>query len=101
VSVVVRPYIRKMGNDYEQRVRWADYWKMMQALELRIPGRQSGLDVPHADDIRINDTGPVMRAVGEIELAPMTFSFPPGRPAGARASTGLHRFACRFLGADP
>ena len=42
------------------------------------------LDLPQADDIRINDTGPVMRAVGnEIELLPMTFSFPPGRPGGA------------------
>jgi hypothetical protein len=74
---------------------------MMQAPGLGIPSRQSELDLPQADDIRINDTGPVMRAVGEIELAPMTFSFPPGRPAGARASTGLRRFACRSLGGDP
>jgi putative SOS response-associated peptidase YedK len=83
-SAVHRPYIRKMCNDYEQRVRWAEYCKMMQALELRIPSRQSELDLPQADDIRINDTGPVMRAAGnEIELVPMTFSFPPGRPGGA------------------
>jgi hypothetical protein len=85
-----------MCNDYEQP-RWADYCELMQALELVIPSRQSELDVPQADDNRINDTGPVMRAVGEIELAPMTFSF----PAGARASTGLRRFACRSLGGDP
>jgi putative SOS response-associated peptidase YedK len=78
------PYIRKMCNDYEQHVRWADYCKMMQALELGIPSRQSELDLPQADDVRINDTGPVMRAAGnEIELVPMTFSFPPGRPGGA------------------
>jgi hypothetical protein len=28
---------------------------------LTIPSRQSELDLPQADDIRINDTGPVMR----------------------------------------
>jgi len=73
-----------MCNDYEQHVRWAEYYKMMQALELTIPSRQSELDLPQADDIRINDTGPVMRSTGdEIELVPMTFSFPPGRPGAA------------------
>jgi putative SOS response-associated peptidase YedK len=82
--VVQRPYIREMCNDYEQHVRWVDYLKMMQALELGIPSRQSEHDLPQADDIRINDIGPVMRAAGsEIELAAMTFSFPPGRPGGA------------------
>jgi putative SOS response-associated peptidase YedK len=73
-----------MGNDYEQHVRWADYCKMRQALQLGIPSRQSELDLPQADDIRINDAGPVMRAAdNEILLVPMTFSFPPGRAGGA------------------
>jgi hypothetical protein len=31
----------------------------MQALELVIPSRQSELDLPQADDVRINDIGPV------------------------------------------
>jgi hypothetical protein len=80
-----------MCNDYEQHVRWAEYCKMMQTLELRIPSRQSELDLPQADDIRINDTGPVMRAAGnEIELVPMSFSFPPGRPGGAINSRAFH-----------
>jgi hypothetical protein len=58
-----------MCNDYEQHVRWAEYCKMMQALELGIPSQQSELDLRQADDIRINDTGPVMRGAGnEIEL---------------------------------
>jgi putative SOS response-associated peptidase YedK len=71
-------------NDYEQHVRWGEYREMMHALELEIPSRQSELDLPQADDIRINDTGPVMRAAGNgIELLPMTFSFPPRRPGGA------------------
>src|SRR5580704_1874726 len=83
-SVVDRPYIREMCNDYEQHVRWAEYCKMMEALELGIPSPQSERDLPQADDIRINDTGPVMRSTGdEIELVPMTFSFPPGRPGAA------------------
>jgi putative SOS response-associated peptidase YedK len=73
-----------MCNDYEQHVRWAEYRKLMQALDLAISSHQSELDLPKADDIRINDTGPVMRAAGDgIELVPMTFSFPPARPGGA------------------
>jgi putative SOS response-associated peptidase YedK len=36
-----------------------------------------------ADDIKINDSGPVMRAAGNgIELVPMNFSFPPSSPRG-------------------
>jgi putative SOS response-associated peptidase YedK len=73
-----------MCNDYEQHVRWAEYWVMMKALELAVPSHQGEADLPQADDIRINDTGPVMRAAGnEIELAPMGFAFPPARPRGA------------------
>jgi hypothetical protein len=64
-------------NDYEQHIRWAQYCAMMQAAELGIPTQQSELDLPEADDITINDTGPVMRAAGNvIELVPMNFSFP-------------------------
>jgi putative SOS response-associated peptidase YedK len=73
-----------MCNDYEQHVRWAEYRKMMQALELVFPSHQSEFDLPQADDVRINDLGPVMRIVeGKTELVPMSFSFPPGRPRGA------------------
>jgi putative SOS response-associated peptidase YedK len=73
-----------MCNDYEQHVRWAEYRKMMQELELGIPSQQAELDLPQADDVRINDIGPVMRATGNgIELVPMTFSFPPSREGGA------------------
>jgi putative SOS response-associated peptidase YedK len=76
--------LSRMCNDYEQQVRWAEYRKVMQALELVIPGHQAESDLPQADDVRINDLGPVMRSVGgEIELVPMSFSFPPGRPGGA------------------
>ena len=51
---------------------------MMQALELGIPTQQTELDLPQADDIEINDLGPVMRAAGNgIELFPMNLSFSP------------------------
>jgi hypothetical protein len=33
---------------------------MMQELALGVPTRQSELDLPQADDIRINDPRPVM-----------------------------------------
>jgi putative SOS response-associated peptidase YedK len=67
-----------MCNDYEQHILWAEYCATMQALELGIPTQQSELDLPRADDIKINDLGPVMRAAGNgIELVPMNFSFPP------------------------
>ena len=60
-----------MCNDYEQHIRWAQYCAMMQAAEMGIPTQQSELDLPQADDIRINDSGPVMRAAGNvIELVP-------------------------------
>jgi putative SOS response-associated peptidase YedK len=70
-------------NDYEQHIAWAEYIKLMQALELGIPTGQSELDLARADDIKINDTGPVMRAAGNgIELVPMGFGFPPSGPRG-------------------
>ena len=75
-----------MCNDYEQQIRYAEYCRMMQELALRIPSHQTELDLPQAEDIRIGDTGPVMRSTepGVVELTPMTFGFPPpsGRKGG-------------------
>ena len=72
-----------MCNDYEQHVGWAEYSKLVQQIGLDMPAHQDELDLPQADDIRINDTGPVMRAAGNgIELAPMKFGFPPKGPRG-------------------
>ena len=44
-----------MCNDYEQHVRWAEYCKMMQMLEVGIPTQQIEIDLPQTDDIKIND----------------------------------------------
>lgn len=71
-----------MCNDYERHIRWAEYCRMMLDLSLGIPTRQSELDLPPSDDVRINETTPVMRAADDgIEFVPMNFSFPP---SGAR-----------------
>jgi putative SOS response-associated peptidase YedK len=72
-----------MCNDYEQHVLWAEYCKMMQMLEVGISTQQSEIDLPQADDIKINDMAPVMRASGNlVELVSMNFSFPPSGPRG-------------------
>lgn len=42
-----------MCNDYEQHM--AEYCRMMAALALKIPSHQTELDLPQADDVRIND----------------------------------------------
>jgi putative SOS response-associated peptidase YedK len=73
-----------MCNDYEQQIAWADYCKAMQAEALKLPARQGPHDLPAAGDVRIGDTAPVMRLVGdEVELVPMRFGMPPARPKGA------------------
>jgi len=73
----------RMCNDYEQHVAWEAYSRMMQEVALRIPARQSELDLHRADDIKIGDNGPVMRmADASVELTPMKFGFPPAGPNG-------------------
>ncbi|WP_117195993.1 SOS response-associated peptidase [Rhizobium terrae] len=79
-----------MCNDYEQRVTYAEYRKAMEAIDLRVPPHETELALPQADDIRIGDTGPVMRLTeGEaVELFPMTFGFPPPEAKGERSKGG-------------
>ncbi len=83
-----------MCNDYEQHIRWTEYCEMMQKLELGIPAHQRELDLPQADDVKIKDMAPVMRAAGDfIELSQMNFSFPPtgrGGPVFNFRSEGRH-----------
>jgi putative SOS response-associated peptidase YedK len=77
-----------MCNDYEQHVSWATYHEAMQQLELGVPTEQDSADLPRADDIRVNERGPMMRVAGNgVELVPMTFGFPPSRPAEPPSST--------------
>jgi putative SOS response-associated peptidase YedK len=84
-----------MCNDYEQHVRYAEYRAAMQDLALQVPDHQTELDLPTRDDVRIGDAAPVMRstAAGTVELASMTFGFPPqgkGGPVFNFRSEGRH-----------
>jgi len=70
-----------MCNDYEQHVSYAAYAEAIRALELSAPAAESTAALPQADDIRIGDFGPVIRAAGNgVELVLMKFGFPPPRP---------------------
>lgn len=70
-----------MCNDYEEHIVWTEYVKAMQALALKIPARQGPQDLPQAGDVRIGDTGPIMRLEGdEVELVPMRFGIPARKP---------------------
>jgi putative SOS response-associated peptidase YedK len=81
--MIVGARVFGMCNDYEQHVSWAAYRKAMQQLELGLPAEARALDLPQSDDIRVNDTGPVMRVSGNVvELVPMTFGLPPKGPRG-------------------
>lgn len=67
-----------MCNDYEQHVSHAQYLKAIEALEL---DTADSAELPQADDIKIGDVGPVLRAAGNgAELVAMTFGWPPPRP---------------------
>jgi putative SOS response-associated peptidase YedK len=73
-----------MCNDYEQQISWAAYRRAMQQLELGIPTKQNEGDLPQAEDIRVNEIGPVMRAADNVvELVPMTFGFPSKSSRGS------------------
>ena len=68
-----------MCNDYEQHVTRQHYLEAIKALELDSSEPPAAL--PEADDIRIGDMGPVLRAAGNgVEVVSMRFGWPPPRP---------------------
>lgn len=70
-----------MCNDYEQHIAYAQYAEAVRQFGLTTPSDESEADLPQADDIRIGDLGPVIRAAGNgVELVQMRFGFPPPRP---------------------
>lgn len=84
-----------MCSEYEQHTSYAEYCIVMQDLALGISTHQTDLDMPPADDIKIGDMAPVIRAAGDniVELAQMKFGFPPvGRrgPVFNLRSKGRH-----------
>lgn len=68
-----------MCNDYEQHVTHKQYLDTIKALEL--DSSDAPAELPQADDIRIGDMGPVLRAAGNgVEVVSMRFGWPPPRP---------------------
>jgi putative SOS response-associated peptidase YedK len=70
-------------NDYEQHVKRSLYQEALTRLNLASPETQGPHDLRHADDIKIAELGPVVRAAGNgVELVNMKFGFParPKRP---------------------
>ena len=53
-----------MCNDYQQRIAWAEYCRIVAELALKILPHQFELVHPQANDIRVNDPAPIMRAAG-------------------------------------
>ena len=73
-----------MCNDYEREIEWAQYQAAMEAADLGMPTSATAAQLAPAKDTRVNDTAPVMRAVGNVvELTPMRWGFTPARPGGA------------------
>ena len=74
-----------MCNDYEQHIEWKAFQNEIRRLELDLPSGQCELELKGADDVKVGDIGPVVRATGNgVELAQMTFGFPPPRPKRPR-----------------
>ncbi|CAN7388762.1 hypothetical protein ASC89_06390 [Devosia sp. Root413D1] len=68
-----------MCNDYEQHVTHQQYLEAIKGLEL--DSSDAAAELPEADDIRIGDMGPVLRAAGNgVEVVSMRFGWPPPRP---------------------
>lgn len=71
-----------MCNDYEQHVTHKQYLEAIKALELDTA--DAAAELQQADDIRIGDMGPVLRAAGNgVEIVSMRFGWPPPRPKAA------------------
>lgn len=70
-----------MCNDYEQHVSYARYSEAIRSLELSTPASETEADLRQADDIKVGELGPVIRAAGNgVELVLMRFGHPPPRP---------------------
>ncbi|KQU98966.1 SOS response-associated peptidase [Devosia sp. Root105] len=68
-----------MCNDYEQHVTHQQYLEAIKGLEL--DSSDAPAELLEADDIRIGDMGPVIRAAGNgVEVVSMRFGWPPPRP---------------------
>lgn len=73
-----------MCNSYEQLATYAAYRAAIAAAGLETPQGEREDMLPRAEDIRIGDMGPVLRAAGNgAELVLMRFGWPAPRPKAA------------------
>jgi putative SOS response-associated peptidase YedK len=70
-------------NDFARQIEWEAYCHAMAAAGLGLPATAHPAQLPPADDVRVNDTTPIMRvAANTVELALMQWGFAPARPGG-------------------
>lgn len=73
-----------MCNDYERHIEWKAYCDALAAAGLGIPAEAGPGQLPPADDVRVNDSAPIVRPRGNgVELATMRWGFTPPRPGAA------------------
>jgi putative SOS response-associated peptidase YedK len=71
-------------NDFARQIEWEAYCQAMVVAELGLPASADPAQLPPAEDVRVNDTTPIMRATGNtVELAPMVWGLEPARAGGA------------------
>ena len=73
-----------MCNEYEFETHWEEYERIMAREALELTAKRSDADLYRGPSIRIGDQALVVRSAGNgVELAPMTFGFPPPRKGAA------------------
>jgi putative SOS response-associated peptidase YedK len=72
-----------MCNDFERHIEWTAYCEAMARAHLGLPANAGPTQLPAADDVRVGEVTPIMRAHGNVvELTPMKWGFPPARAGG-------------------
>lgn len=72
-----------MCNDYERHIEWAAFEAALAEARLGPISTATSEQLPPADDVRVNDTSPVLVAAGNaVDLVPMRWGFSSQRPGG-------------------
>jgi putative SOS response-associated peptidase YedK len=73
-----------MCNDYERHIEWAAYEAALAEARLGITTDAGPHQLSAADDVRVGDMAPIVRAQGNVtELTTLRWGFAPARPGGA------------------
>jgi putative SOS response-associated peptidase YedK len=72
-----------MCNDYERHIEWAAYEKALAEAQLGTTSAANPAELSQADDVRVNDTAPIIVASGNVvEITPMRWGFTLQRAGG-------------------